>query len=187
MNGTCGVITCREPAWRIGLCMKHSQRVKAYGTIHPATSKLNVERYLWSFVRVPAHPDGCWIWTGDQTPDNYGYGGFLRRLTPGRSSLAHRAVFELYHGEISPGLVLDHLCRVTLCVKPDHLEPVTNAENIRRGLHGLLRSHCSAGHPLTVDGVYSRPGTARRECRECKRGRAREWARITRARKKVAA
>jgi hypothetical protein len=29
--------------------------------------------------------------------------------------------------------VLDHLCRRCECVRPDHLEAVTNAENIRRG------------------------------------------------------
>ncbi|MGH9151353.1 MAG: HNH endonuclease [Acidimicrobiales bacterium] len=31
------------------------------------------------------------------------------------------------------GLTLDHLCRDRRCVNPAHLEPVTVAENLRRG------------------------------------------------------
>lgn len=35
---------------------------------------------------------------------------------------------------------MDHVCRVKLCVRPhpEHLEPVTQAENIRRGMLGVL-------------------------------------------------
>lgn len=50
------------------------------------------------------------------------------------------------------GLELDHLCRVRCCCNPSHLEPVTRAENIRRGLRAKLtadqvdaiRARCSA-------------------------------------------
>ena len=35
-------------------------------------------------------------------------------------------------GSIPDGLHLDHLCRVPACVNPEHLEPVTLAENNRR-------------------------------------------------------
>jgi DNA-binding MarR family transcriptional regulator len=28
---------------------------------------------------------------------------------------------------------VDHLCRVTECVNPHHVEPVTDAENVQRG------------------------------------------------------
>ena len=48
--------------------------------------------------------------------------------------LAHRLYYERqHHGPIPPDRQLDHLCRVPACVNPDHLEPVTAAENIRRG------------------------------------------------------
>lgn len=45
---------------------------------------------------------------------------------------AHRVVYESLVGPIPAGLELDHTCRVRRCVNPDHLEPVTHAENQRR-------------------------------------------------------
>ncbi len=47
--------------------------------------------------------------------------------------LAHRHYYEQYRGPIPADRQLDHLCHVTSCVNPDHLDPVTAAENIRRG------------------------------------------------------
>lgn len=60
--------------------------------------------------------DDCWEWTGKAAS---GYG-------------AHRRVYEWLRGPVPEGLELDHLCRNKLCVRPDHLEPVTRAENMRR-------------------------------------------------------
>jgi len=50
----------------------------------------------------------------------------------GRSDYAHRVVWRRVYGPIPAGLTVDHVCRVTLCQRPDHLELVTKAENTRR-------------------------------------------------------
>ncbi|WP_369010576.1 HNH endonuclease signature motif containing protein, partial [Bacillus cereus] len=45
---------------------------------------------------------------------------------------AHRYVYENLSGPIPEGMELDHLCRNPPCVNPDHLDPVTHEENMRR-------------------------------------------------------
>jgi hypothetical protein len=77
-------------------------------------------------------PSGCWLWLGQRNA--WGYGHFRRTLVPGThvAVKAHRFAFELAVGPIPPGLTLDHLCGRPACVRPDHLEPVSNAENLRR-------------------------------------------------------
>ncbi len=90
----------------------------------------SAEERFWS--KVDKREDGCWWWLGSQTPGkNKQYGNFW--LSPGASPVrAHRFAYEMCVGPIPPGLQIDHLCMNTLCVRPDHLEPVTNRENSRR-------------------------------------------------------
>lgn len=93
----------------------------------------DVDDRFWSKVAIPADViTGCWLWTRD-TSNTYGYGRFKM---PGRYAVAHRVAYESVRGPIGSGLDLDHLCRVRHCINPAHLEPVTKAENVRRGLVG---------------------------------------------------
>ena len=103
-----------------------------------------------------AKTDTCWLWSG-YIHKRTGYG----RLG---QSLAHRLVYETLVGEIPPGLELDHLCRVRHCVNPKHLEPVTSAENTRRGAAAL--TECKHGHLMSNINTYVAP-TGRRQCRVC--------------------
>jgi hypothetical protein len=78
---------------------------------------------MWSKIRKQS--DGCWIWCGQiHTGGKYG-----RTSLNGRKVYAHRLMYEIYHGPIPDNLHIDHLCRNTLCVNPDHLEAVTQREN----------------------------------------------------------
>ena len=80
-------------------------------------------------------------------------------------------------GEIPGGLVLDHLCRNVLCVNPSHLEPVTNRENILRGVgitaQNAQKTQCKWGHPFSGENLFVRPD-GERMCRACMRRRDRE-------------
>lgn len=113
------------------------------------------------FNRLVLQPDGCLIWTGTKTR---GYG---RIRKDGKTIYTHRAMYELCEGSIPEDCELDHLCRNRACANVSHLEPVTRAENARRGLGGELRTHCPRGHLL--DGRHARE----RYCLTCNRERAR--------------
>ena len=115
---------------------------------------------------VPEPNSGCWFWVGGMSTRDYG----VIYTSRGHNIRAHRVAYEMTKGSIPAGLVIDHLCRVHCCVNPDHLEAVTQAENVRRGA-------VCANHP-----DYSRSGLVllspeekkkyRRFYRQSERGRA---------------
>ena len=120
---------------------------------------------------TPEPNSGCWLWVGAIT-DN-GYGSFW---ADGRSHRAHRFAYAQFVGPIPSGLTLDHLCRNRICVNPKHLEPVTDRENILRGVgptaFNAKKTRCIHGHELTPENIIvGREG--QRHCRKCNRLRCR--------------
>jgi hypothetical protein len=62
---------------------------------------------------------------------------------------------------------VDHLCRNTRCVNPDHLEAVTPKVNAERRPYPI-KSECPRGHPYQGDNVFLN-NRGERCCRECSR------------------
>lgn len=112
---------------------------------------------------------GCWLWTASR--DSKGYAQIGRGGRGAGIVRAHRAMYEALRGPCPVGLVADHKCRVRHCINPDHLEFVTNRENILRGTgfaaRHAVKTHCPKGHEYTPENT-SMYKTERR-CRECHR------------------
>jgi hypothetical protein len=131
-----------------------------------------IDRISEKFVVVKS---GCWEWQAALDANGYG------KIWDGKAvRLAHRVVYEMEVGPIPEGLDIDHLCRVTRCVNPEHLEPVTRSENLRRGEVGGYwgrQTECRRGHEYTEENtriINRKDGTQERVCKECARERVRK-------------
>lgn len=135
-------------------------------------TKTNTPDKILSKVKITK---GCWLWTGYIRKD--GYGG---TKVSQKHYMVHRYMYELCFGKVPEGLVLDHLCRNRACCNPNHLEPVTSLENIRRGNagHNKFNTHCKQGHEWTKENTaiaYYAPGKPFRRCKACNREHIRKW------------
>lgn len=152
-------------------------------------------RRFWP--RVTPDSDGCWIWGGSVREMN-GYGQFAVKKPTGKWTYtgAHIWSHRFFGGVVPDGWEVDHLCRVRLCVRPDHLEAVTVQVNRKRRdertVFDLDRSprplptvpppppgpevrprrdrarFCRNGHEYAVVGRVPN-GSGRTTCAECRR------------------
>lgn len=126
---------------------------------------------------VTPRPD-CRIWV---RATRNGYGGIS---IDGQMKQVHRVVWELVNGAIPEDLTVDHLCRVRACVNTDHMELVTQAENVARAVPfrprsvsrtpstPVLAAECANGHEYTPENTRQ-DGRGRRVCVTCLRDRRR--------------
>lgn len=123
---------------------------------------INAERF-WGKVN---RSGDCWLWTSEITAS--GYGRFSFR---GAHLRAHRVAYVLSGRSIPDGFQVDHLCRTRACVRPEHLEAVTQHTNIMRGEGETAKNARKARCVREHDPIHwiTRPGSRWRRCSECER------------------
>lgn len=132
------------------------------------------DRELARFMaKVDMDANGCWLRGGATAK---GYSVFVCESKP-KLRLAHRVSYEHFVGPLESGKVIHHVCEKTLCVNPEHLEQVTQRENLHRSQTTVnainaAKSHCDQGHEFSLENTYLSPG-GERGCRICRRARRR--------------
>jgi len=138
-------------------------KIRVVRRYRKAPRGLSEEERFWFFVNKT---ETCWLWTGHLAGrSGHKYGHFW--LKGKRKHVkAHTWSFVQAYGPIEPGYEPDHLCRVAICVRPDHMEKVTKRVNILRGIGptaiNAKKTHCPRGH------LYDRVNNkGSRECSTC--------------------
>lgn len=184
----CVIDGCEKPVSGRGWCKMHWTRWKRHGDplvvkpfrrpMRPAFDRIMAKTDKNGPIPAQApHLGSCWICT--LNPDKRGYAYVGMGGKHGKNRVAMQVVYEELVGPIPDGLELDHLCMVTSCVNPDHLEPVTHAENLRRAaaagrFANSQKTRCPQGHAYDeANTKWTKDG--RRDCRECSRQRSLDW------------
>jgi hypothetical protein len=187
----CSFEGCTRKSYIRGLCGGHHQQAKRGRPLTPLPPYKPRNRVSGTLAeRLAAksqrNESGCLIWTGALKANGYG-----KLVFEGKNLHAHRAAYELAKGPIPEGLTLDHTCHTNdskcpggdtcphrACIDPDHLEPVTRAENVKLG---ATKTHCKRGHELAGENVRLKQKGKYlvRDCRACDRETKRERYRTT--------
>ena len=128
----CSVDGCERPHSSHGYCSTHCDRWKRHGSTEPRKTKSALTLAYEAgdfdslislvFKKASIDDNGCWVW-----PKLHNY-KYPSTMVAGRK--IHRAILEAKLGAQLGTQYAHHMCANTACVNPDHLQPVTNRENI---------------------------------------------------------
>ncbi len=88
-------------------------------------------RWMLEDNSTPEPNTGCLLWTGRTQKGGHGYLSWQSKKW-----LAHRAAFELAHGEVPTSIHIHHVCEQPGCIELAHLLPVSTRQH--RRLHAGL-------------------------------------------------
>ncbi|WDH80198.1 HNH endonuclease signature motif containing protein [Microbacterium esteraromaticum] len=149
MKATCSFSSCDRPMRSLGLCDSHYAQQRRNGQLTPIrrlTSGTPAER----LEAYTSRTTDCWFWTGS-TRNGYG------QIRVGdRVVRAHRLAYELEYGNLADSVMLDHHCRNRACVRPDHLVPTTNKQNMENLARSGYSGNSSGVRGVTWDSQTSR-------------------------------
>jgi hypothetical protein len=118
---------------------------------------------------------GCWLWS--RGLDRHGYGKAYFR---GKQTLAHRASYIAFHGEVPIGTCVLHRCDVRRCINPGHLFVGSIADN-NRDAWGKGRTRgfiTSSGKSRLRGSAHHRALVTEQKVREIRQARQQERASI---------
>ena len=110
----------------------------------------------------------CCEWNGTKTKKGYGVININ-----GKQFKVQRLAVLLSGRKIPKGMVTDHLCRNRSCINPEHLEVVSNVENVMRGesfsVKNKNKDRCIKGHLYSEHGrsTKRRGNKVWRSCYTC--------------------
>lgn len=152
-----------------GMCRKHYERFRKYGT----TTLENPSAEVRLAARICVTDSGCMEWTGTVNAKGYGH---IR--SGGKNVAVHRLAWVIANGPIPDGLFVCHKCDNPPCCNVEHLFVGTAAQNnadrdakgrtrFAEHHYNSVKTHCIHGHPFDNENTIIFRG--KRICRSCGR------------------